>query len=285
MGDGIEFGYPEEGRILMRDVQSERDRRNISIDSVGVTGLAYPIMVRDKHEKTQHTVATVEMAVSLTKDYRGTHMSRFIEILNSCNGHITLQNLENIAQSLRGHLGAGRAEVEFRFPYFASRQAPVSGAASFTRYDVIFWAARDEKFDFTLTVSVPVTTLCPCSREISQNGAHNQRAEVRITVRMNRLVWIEDLADVAEKSASSPVFTLLKRDDEKFVTEKAYDTRRFVEDVVREVAARLDVDPRIDWYTVTVTSHESIHAHDAFASLSRDKKAQDKDLPDRGGHQ
>lgn len=269
----------------MRDVQSERDRRNIHIDSVGVTGLAYPIVVRDKHEKTQHTVATVEMAVSLTKDYRGTHMSRFIEILNSCNGHITLQNLENIAQSLRRHLGAGRAEVEFRFPYFASRQAPVSGAASFTRYDVIFWAARDDNFDFTLTVSVPVTTLCPCSREISQNGAHNQRAEVRMTVRMNRLVWIEDLADVAENSASSPVFTLLKRDDEKFVTEKAYDTPRFVEDVVREVAARLDVDPRIDWYTVTVTSHESIHAHDAFASLSRDKKGQDKELTEKGGNQ
>jgi GTP cyclohydrolase I len=285
MGDGIEFSYPEEGCILMRDVQSERDRRNIHIDSVGVTGLAYPIVVRDKHEKTQHTVATVEMAVSLTKDYRGTHMSRFIEILNSCNGHITLQNLENIAQSLRRHLGAGRAEVEFRFPYFASRQAPVSGASSFTRYDVIFWAARDDNFDFTLTVSVPVTTLCPCSREISQNGAHNQRAEVRMTVRMNRLVWIEDLADVAEQSASSPVFTLLKRDDEKFVTEKAYDTPRFVEDVVREVAARLDVDPRIDWYTVTVTSHESIHAHDAFASLSRDKKAQDKELIEKGGNQ
>lgn len=256
----------------MRDVQSERDRRNIPIDSVGVTGLAYPIVVRDKHEKMQHTVAAVEMAVSLTKDYRGTHMSRFIEILNTCNGHVTLQNLENIALALREHLGAGRAEVEFRFPYFASRSAPVSGAVSFTRYDVVFWAARDEDFDFTLTVSAPVNTLCPCSREISENGAHNQRAEVRITVRMNKMVWIEELAEIAEESASSPVFTLLKREDEKFVTEKAYDNPRFVEDVVREVAARLDGDTRIDWYSVTVISHESIHAHDAFASLSKDKK-------------
>ena len=267
----------------MRDVQSERDRRNIPIDSVGVTGLAYPIVVRDKHEKTQHTVAAVEMAVSLTKDYRGTHMSRFIEILNTCNGHVTLQNLENIALDLKKHLDAGRAEVEFRFPYFVSRQAPVSGAASFTRYDVIFWAASDDAFDFTLTVSTPVNTLCPCSREISENGAHNQRAEVRITVRMNRLVWIEDLVEIAEESASSPVFTLLKREDEKFVTEKAYDTPRFVEDVVREVAARLDSDSRVDWYNVTVTSHESIHAHDAFASLSRDKKAPDQDSSGKGG--
>ncbi len=266
----------------MRDVQSERDRRNIPIDSVGVTGLAYPIVVRDKHEKTQHTVATVEMAVSLPKDYRGTHMSRFIEILNSCNGHVTLQNLQQIAEALRDHLDAERAEVEFRFPYFASRQAPVSGSPSYTRYDVVFWAASDDRFDFTLTVSVPVNTLCPCSREISEKGAHNQRAEVRITVRMNHLVWIEELAVIAEESASSPVFTLLKREDEKFLTEKAYDTPRFVEDVVREVAERLDRDSRIDWYSVTVTSHESIHAHDAFASLSRDKNPMEKD-PRKGG--
>ncbi len=283
MGDGLEFGDHQEGSLLMRDVQSERDRRNIPIDSVGVTSLAYPIVVRDKHEKTQHTVATVEMSVSLTKDYRGTHMSRFIEVLNSCNGHVTLQNLENIAQALREHLNAVRAEVEFRFPYFASRQAPVSGSTSFTRYDVVFWAARDDTFDFTLTVSVPVSTLCPCSREISNKGAHNQRAEVRITVRMNRLVWIEDLAEIAEESASSPVFTLLKRDDEKFVTEKAYDNPRFVEDVVRDVATRLDSDPRIDWYSVTVISHESIHAHDAFASLSRDKKKSDQCSQCKGG--
>jgi len=267
----------------MRDVQSERDRRNIPIDSVGVTGLAYPITVRDKFEKTQHTVASVEMSVSLSRDFRGTHMSRFIEILNSCNGQVTLQNLESIARSLKEHLKAERAEVEFRFPYFAARQAPVSRSASLTRYDVVFWAASDDAFDFTLTVSVPVSTLCPCSREISERGAHNQRAEICITVRMNRLVWIEDLAAVAEDCASSPVFTLLKREDEKYVTEKAYDTPRFVEDIVREAASRLDRDPGIDWYSVSVTSHESIHAHDAFASLSRDKRAL-KDLsPKEGG--
>ena len=255
----------------MRDVQSERDIRNIPIDSVGVTGLAYPIEVRDRNDKTQHTVATVEMSVSLPRDYRGTHMSRFIEILNSCNGHVTLPNLEHIVAALRDHLDAEQSEIRFSFPYFAVRKAPVSGAPSLTRYDVVFWASSGKDFDFTLTVIVPVNTLCPCSREISEKGAHNQRAEVTITVRMDRLVWIEELAEVAEESASSPVFTLLKREDEKFVTEKAYDTPRFVEDVVREVSVRLDDDPRIRWYSVRVVSHESIHAHEAFASLSRDK--------------
>ena len=256
----------------MRDVQSERDMRNIPIDSVGVTGLAYPIEVRDRNEKIQHTVAMVEMSVSLPRDYRGTHMSRFIEILNSCNGHVTLQNLEHIASNLKRHLDAEKAELKFSFPYFAMRKAPVSGAPSFTRYDVVFWASRGEGFDFTLTVTVPVNTLCPCSKEISERGAHNQRAEVTVTVRMDHLVWIEELVDIVEESASSPVFTLLKREDEKFVTERAYDNPRFVEDVVREVAVRLDDDPRVLWYSVRVVSHESIHAHEAFASLTRDKR-------------
>ena len=265
----------------MRDVQSERDMRNIPIDSVGVTGLAYPIEVRDRNEKTQHTVAMVEMSVSLPRHFRGTHMSRFIEILNSCNGHVTLQNLEHIASVLREHLEADKAELKFSFPYFATRRAPVSGAPSLTRYDAVFWASCGEDFDFTLTVTVPVNTLCPCSKEISERGAHNQRAEVMITVRMDHLVWIEELADIAEESASSPVFTLLKREDEKYVTERAYDNPRFVEDVVREVAVRLDDDPRISWYSVRVVSHESIHAHEAFASLSRDKRL--RNAPGRTG--
>ncbi len=191
--------------VSMRDVQSEPDRRNIPIDSVGVTGLSYPVQVRDRNEKIQNTVATVEMSVSLPKHYRGTHMSRFIEILNSCNGHITLQDLENIAGSLKDHLEAERAEIRFSFPYFATRRAPVSGSPSLTRYDVEFWASSGKDFDFTLTVTVPVNTLCPCSREISDKGAHNQRAEVCIAIRMDRLVWIEELAEIAEQSASSPI--------------------------------------------------------------------------------
>lgn len=198
-------------------------------------------------------------------------MSRFIEIPNFCNGHVILPNLERIPATLRDHLDVEQAEIRFSFPYFAVRKAPVSGALSLTRYDVAFLASSGEEFDFTLTVIVPVNTLCTCSRKISEKGAHNQQAEVTITVRMDRLVWIEELAEIAEEGASSPVLTLLKSEDEKFITEKAYDTPRFVEDVVRDVAVRLDDDPRILWYSVRVVSRKSIHAHEAFASLSRDK--------------
>ena len=255
----------------MRDVQSERDSRRISIDRVGVSDVSYPIVVLDQKENIQHTVASVTMSVSLPHEYRGTHMSRFIEVLGEFQGRVTLSSLEHITEDLRQVLDAECAELDFSFPYFLLRKAPVTGIASYTRYDVTFKATKGDVFDLVTTVVVPVQTLCPCSREISEKGAHNQRASVEISVRMKGLVWIEELVEIAEKNASAPVYTLLKREDEKFVTEQAYNTPRFVEDVLRDVAVALEGEERISWYRIRVTSNESIHNHDAFASLERDK--------------
>ena len=258
----------------MRDVQNEPDLRNIPLDRVGVSDLSYPIEVRDRDHKVQRTVARIAMAVSLPRDYRGTHMSRFVEVLESMGGQVTVHRMDSLVALLQERLAAQSAEVEFRFPYFIQRHAPQSGAASLTRYDVVFRASRQEdRFDLVTTVRAPVLTLGPCSREISEAGAHNQRAHVTLSVRMASIVWIEELADLAERCASCPVYSLLKREDEKHVTEQAYHNPRFVEDVAREAALALDGDPRIPWYRVTVKSHESIHNHDAFASLERDRRS------------
>ena len=256
----------------MRDVQNERDSRNIPIDRVGVKDLSYPISVLDPAEKVQHTVATLSMSVSLPKEYRGTHMSRFIEVLDEFKEKLTIASMEHMTERLRESLDADTAEIVVSFPYFISRSAPATGIGSLSRYEVTFTAIKGEDFfDLRTTVTVPVQTLCPCSREISDRGAHNQRGYVRISARMRGIVWIEELVDMAESSASAPVYTLLKREDEKTVTEMAYDNPRFVEDVLREAVVRLQEEPRILWYRVDVVSHESIHNHDAFASVERSK--------------
>ncbi len=252
----------------MKDVQNEKDHRRIPIDMVGVSRVHYPITVLDPQFKEQHTVAEVKMSVSLPETSRGTHMSRFINMLNEYRGKITLSGMHTMTESLRKKLKAERAEIMFKFPYFVKRKAPVSGVESMSRYDIEFQSRCDEKnFDFVLGVSVPVQTLCPCSKEISESGAHNQRATVDILIRMNNIVWIEELVDIAETSASSPVFTFLKREDEKYITEYAYNNPRFVEDVAREAVLQIKRCKRIDWYKVTVTSNESIHNHDAFATI------------------
>ena len=260
----------------MRDVQSERDGRRISIDRVGVSNVSYPVVVLDQKENIQHTVASVSMSVSLPHEYRGTHMSRFIEVLHEFQGRLTISSMEHIAEHLRKVLDAECAEIVFSFPYFIARNAPVTGMSSFTRYDVSFLATKGDRFDLVTVVTVPVQTLCPCSREISEAGAHNQRASVEISVRMKGLVWIEELVEIAEKNASAPVYTLLKREDEKFVTEQAYNNPRFVEDVLRDVAVDLEAEDRVVWYRIRVASNESIHNHDAFASLERDKEGPKK---------
>ncbi len=269
----------------MRDVQSERDSRRISIDRVGVSSVSYPIVVLDQKQNIQHTVARVTMSVSLPHEYRGTHMSRFIEVLDEFQGRVTFSSLEAITEDLRKVLDAECAELDFSFPYFLLRKAPVTGMASYTRYDVTFRATKGDAFDLVTTVDVPVQTLCPCSREISEKGAHNQRASVEISVRMKGFVWIEELVEIAEKSASAPVYTLLKREDEKFVTEQAYNNPRFVEDVLREVALALEEEDRITWYRIRVISNESIHNHDAFASVERGKTpgAEERDRCIGGG--
>ncbi|MCL1875977.1 MAG: GTP cyclohydrolase FolE2 [Synergistaceae bacterium] len=254
----------------MRDVQSELDVRNIPIDRVGISGISYPITVLDKEKGTQETVAIVAMAVALPHEYRGTHMSRFVEALEEFRGRVTPHELEGLTDNLIERLEAIKAEVTFRFPYFIRKNAPVSKLESWSSYDVMFKAEKTRsKFELETEVIAAIQTLCPCSKEISDYGAHNQRAYVRLAVKMKDFIWIEELVSIIEDCASAPTFTLLKREDEKYVTEHAYNNPRFVEDVVREIVLRLETDKRISQFRVTVSSSESIHNHDAFAEVER----------------
>lgn len=263
-------------RTALRDLQSEPDHRNLEIQKVGVKSLRYPITVQDRANGTQHTVASVQMSVHVPHRFRGTHMSRFIEILNHHRGNIASDNLKHILAEMRQKLDAEVAHLELEFPYFLEKLAPVTGARALQEYICRFagsLGSREKDTDFVLTVNVPVTTLCPCSREISDFGAHNQRSILTVSVRFYGFVWIEDLVEIAEQSASCPLYPLLKRRDEKFVTEYAYNNPRFVEDVVRECALRLESCEAIHWYRVEAENYESIHNHNAYALLENDKNA------------
>lgn len=253
----------------MRDVQSEEDPRKIEIDKVGVKELSYPIIVLDRANKLQHTVARVNMFVNLPHNFRGTHMSRFVEILNKYRGQITMKNMSPILRKMREVFRAESAHLEIDFPYFIEKEAPVSGSKSLMSYGCRFIGSLSKEEDFILEVRVPVNTLCPCSKEISDRGAHNQRGEVRLQVRFKEFVWIEDLISLVEASASSGLYSLLKREDEKWVTENAYDHPAFVEDVVRSVAEKLLNDENITWFAVEAETQESIHNHNAYAFLER----------------
>lgn len=254
----------------MKDVQSERDARNIAIDKVGVSGISWPITVLDRNQGKQETVAEVELSVLLPHDYRGTHMSRFIEVLAAHEKNISPANMHALLVALKEKLNADEAHAVFEFPYFITKAAPVSGAEGRVRYDAIVETSlKGDDFDMVTTLIAPIQTLCPCSKEISQFGAHNQRAHASISVRMEGLLWLEEFAEMADFCASAPVYSLLKREDEKYVTEHAYSTPRFVEDFVREMALKLQSDVRVTWFKVSVTSHESIHNHDAFAMIER----------------
>lgn len=255
----------------MDDIQNQRDDRNIPIDEVGVKRLSYPITVLDKHHGRQETVAEIEMTVGLPHEFRGTHMSRFLEVLEKHRGEMTLFTIGRILREIKRRLHAERAAMSVAFPYFIEKTAPVSGARSLLRYDCRFYGTLDRAADFVLTVVVPVTTLCPCSKAISARSAHNQRSLVTVSARFTDFLWIEDLVELVEASASAEVFTLLKRPDEKWLTEQAYDRPRFAEDLVREVAQRLDALPQVSWYAVSTENLESIHAHSAFAFLKREK--------------
>lgn len=255
----------------MRDVQSDEDKRNIPLDRVGVSDVSYPITVLDRERGTQQTVATVSMGVALPKNYRGTHMSRFVEAREEFQGKITPHDLSDFTEKLRRDLDANEVEAAFSFPYFVRKSSPVSKKQSWSRYDVTFNVCHSSShFDFVTDVSLWVQTLCPCSKEISKYGAHNQRARVRVSVKMNKFVWIEELAALVEKCASAPTYTMLKREDEKYLTELAYETPRFVEDVAREAVIALEQDKRISWFSVAVKSYESIHSHNAFAEVKRE---------------
>ena len=256
--------------MSLRDTQSEPDDRNIAIDRVGVRALRFPIQIRDKAHATQNTVATASLTVDLPHQHKGTHMSRFVEVLNSHGPLLHVDNITDILHQLTERLHSENAHVDFEFPFFLEKPAPVTGAIGLIDYTARFSATLENGVtDFVLTTLVPVTTLCPCSKAISAAGAHNQRGLVTLAVRATRPPWIEDLIRLVEDSASCELYSLLKRPDEKAVTERAYENPVFVEDLVRNVAARCDADPNFLWYRVEAENFESIHNHNAYALIEK----------------
>lgn len=255
------------------DVQSRPDHRMIDIDKVGVKDISYPIVVLDKFNGVQHTVARINVYVNLPYRHKGTHMSRFVEILSDYRRHISIKNISTILEETRRRLHAQSAHIELTFPYFIEKQAPVTRARGLMEYICTINGSLNGagEIDLVVGVKVPITTLCPCSKEISKAGAHNQRGEVRVQVRFNKFFWIEDLIHLIEESASSEVYALLKRPDEKYVTERAYANPMFVEDVVREIAQKLDKIDNFTWYSIDSENFESIHNHSAYAYIESHK--------------
>jgi len=249
----------------MKDVQSREDTRGVKIQQVGVAGVVIPIEVKDKNKGYQSTVGTFDISVELPADRKGTHMSRFIEYIQTLDEPLSIQMLTmTILPEIKNKLEAEKGMISVGFPYFVDVEAPVSKKTSKLQVYVTFSVYDEDAF---LTVDVPVTTLCPCSKEISEYGAHNQRGHVSICIKADGWVWIEELIEIANKSASCAIYPLLKRSDEKSVTETAYNNPRFVEDVAREAALLLDRHPQISKYNVVSVNHESIHNHNAFACV------------------
>lgn len=256
---------------MMIDIQSQRDDRNIPIDKVGIKNLRYPITVRDRRNGRQHTVASINMYVDLPGKYKGTHMSRFVELLHIIRPEISLDKFAHILEQMKEHLDAASAHIEFSFPYFIEKKAPVSDSPGLLDYSCKLIGVSDSSggIDIVSEVLVPISSVCPCSKEISDVGAHNQRGEVRLRTRFKRFIWIEDMIELVEGCASCEVYSVLKRVDEKCVTEKGYNNPKFVEDVVRDIAAKLLEDRNITWFSVSAENFESIHNHSAYASITR----------------
>jgi GTP cyclohydrolase IB len=257
------------GAGALVDIQSSQDERNIPIDRVGVRAVKYPMHVRVKDDGRQHTVGNFTLTVDLPRHFKGTHMSRFLEVLGEHNHDLSAETIPVILKQLRDKLHAETAHLEVYFTYFREKAAPVTGKVGMMGYECGFIASGGAIEDFQLYVNVPVTTLCPCSREISARGAHNQRGYVTARVRFEGLLWLEELIDMIEQCGSCQLYPVLKRPDEKWVTETAFDNPRFVEDMVREVAVKFDSEPRIKSYEIEVENHESIHDHNAYACLER----------------
>jgi len=256
--------------MKLKDTQSEPDDRHLAIDRVGVKGLRYPVKVRDKHHAEQNTIATVQLTVDLPHHFKGTHMSRFIEVLSAHGPVIHVQNIRQILEKLTERLESSCAHLDFEFPFFLEKLAPVSGSPGLLDYTARFNATLENgRMDFVVITVVPVTTLCPCSKAISSAGAHNQRGEVTFAVRCAKPMWIEDMIRVVEDSASSELYSLLKRVDEKAVTERAYANPVFVEDLVRNVAQRCEADSNVLWYRIEAENFESIHNHNAYALIEK----------------
>ena len=252
------------------DVQSTPDVRRIAIDKVGIKSIRHPMRILERAGGIQHTIANFSMFVGLPHHFKGTHMSRFVEILNAHEREITVDSFRAMLRQMVKKLEAESGQIEMNFPYFVLKKAPVSGVESLLDYEVTFVGEIVEGTEkFALKVQVPVTSLCPCSKKISDYGAHNQRSHVTIAARVASFVWIEELIDLVEKQASSELYGLLKRPDEKYVTELAYDNPKFVEDMVRDIAARLNADPRVEAYVVESENFESIHNHSAYAMIRK----------------
>ena len=255
----------------MIDIQNQRDDRNIPIDKVGIKNLKYPITVLDKGSGVQNTVAMINMYVDLPNKYKGTHMSRFVEILHLLRPEFSLKKIAAMLMQMKTHLNAASAHIEVTFPYFIEKKAPVSGVSGLMDYTCSFFGSNDAsgKVDLISEVVVPISSVCPCSKEISDQGAHNQRGEVKLRTRFKKFIWLEDMIKLVEVSASCDVYSILKRVDEKCVTEKGFENPKFVEDIVRDIALILDKDDNITWFSVSAENFESIHNHSAYAFITR----------------
>lgn len=262
--------------VPMEDVQSSEDRRHLAINKVGIKAIRHPIMVADKSSGIQHTIATFNMYVGLPHNFKGTHMSRFVEILNSHDREISVESFAPMLHEMVERLEAETGHIEMTFPYFINKAAPVSGVQSLMDYEVTFIGEvlPGGASEFKMKIVVPVTSLCPCSKKISERGAHNQRSHVTVTVSTRERVWIEEVVQWVEGEASCELFGLLKRPDEKWVTERAYDNPKFVEDMVRDVAGLLNAEPRVYAFVVESENFESIHNHSAYALIEGDKRVQ-----------
>jgi GTP cyclohydrolase I len=267
----------------MRDIQNGADDRGIPIDQVGVSGIIYPITVWDRDNERQRTTATISMSVGLPHDLKGAHLSRFLEVLNDHRGEVTMSTMPVILRDLKDRLNADSARMEVSFPYFMEKAAPASGASGLMGYNCKFIGETNgPENDFILVVEAPITTLCPCSKAISDYGAHNQRGVLSISVRTKaaqdgteQFIWIEELVEWGEACASAPIYPILKRVDERHVTMQAYDNPLFVEDVVRNMAVKLKAEPRVAWFYLRAETLESIHNHNAFAELTVEMKEHD----------
>ncbi len=257
----------------MKDIQNTFDTRGIGIDKVGIKNIRYPITVLDRKNGIQHTIASINMYVDLPKQFKGTHMSRFVEILNEHRGNINIKDFPGILENMQKRFNANSAHLEIEFPYFVEKKSPVTRSPSLMEYNCKFMGIKNGAgTDFILVVSVPVLTLCPCSKEISRFGAHNQRGFVTVHLRFTGLVWIEEVIDIVEHSASAELFSLLKRPDEKYITEHSYKNPMFVEDVVREVAKKLKRNKKITGFSVEAENLESIHNHNVYAYVEYDRE-------------
>jgi len=262
--------------VSIEDVQNRADTRRIPINRVGVKDVYHPVRLKDRSGGEQHTIANFNMYVNLPHDFKGTHMSRFIEILHH-EREISVDSFRALLEEMTRRLDADAGHIEMSFPYFVMKKAPVSGVESLMDYRASLIGERhDECTDMWIKVVVAVTSLCPCSKKISEYGAHNQRSHITLTVKIREHIWIEEQIDLAEKEASCELYGILKRPDEKYVTEHAYDNPKFVEDMVRDIALRLNADERVLAYVVESENFESIHNHSAYALIEKDKVEKDK---------